>query len=375
MASNFFLFTFSFISGNLGTMKISTKTQLALLFLALACFIGVATALIVNSIVTNQIIFEAQERVKEHLSSARWVYESKVRDIDKVIRWTSIRHVLKEGIKRRDLSAIQKELLGLMSEEGLDFLTLVDRKGTVLFRFHNPEVSGDSLARDPFIKSALEKKGLSGTQIFSRDELLKEGKALADKAVLTSIPTPKEKPGQKVEETSGMILKSAHPVLDFNGEVLGVLTGGVLLNRNYEIVDRIKNIVFKDAKYKGKEIGTATIFLGDLRISTNVKDREGNRAIGTRAMKEVQEQVLEKGSPWVQRAFVVDGWYITAYEPIVDVENKIVGMLYVGMMESKYALLKENLILLFFLFSMTGMLFAFAVSFALSWKILKKKSS
>jgi len=86
-----------------------------------------------------------------------------------------------------------------------------------------------------------------------------------------------------------MVLKSAYPVFDFNGEVLGVLTGGVLLNRNYEIVDRIKNIVFKDAQYKGKETGTATIILGDLRISTNVKDKEGNRAVGTRAMREVQE--------------------------------------------------------------------------------------
>jgi len=58
-----------------------------------------------------------------------------------------------------------------------------------------------------------------------------------------------------------------------------VLTGGVLLNRDYEMVDRIKNIVFKDAKYKGKEIGTATIFLGDLRISTNVMDKEGSRPL------------------------------------------------------------------------------------------------
>jgi hypothetical protein len=45
------------------------------------------------------------------------------------------------------------------------------------------------------------------------------------------------------------------------------------------------------------------------------------------------------------------------------------------MMESRYALMKERLILLFFLFSMSGMLFAFVISFALSWKILKKKSS
>jgi two-component system NtrC family sensor kinase len=259
-----------------------------------------------------------------------------------------------------------------MEEEGLHFLTLVDRKGTVIFRFHNPKASGDNLIDDPFIKVALGKKGISGTQVLSGDELLREGENLAQMAIITSIPTPKERPTKKVEETSGMVLKSAHPVIDFNGEVLGVLTGGVLLNRNYEIVDRIKNIVFKDVKYKGKEIGTATIFLGDLRISTNVMDKEGNRAVGTRAMKEVQELVLGKGTPWIHRAFVVDDWYITAYEPILDIQDKIVGMLYVGMMENKYAMMKERLILLFFLFSMSGMLVALTVSFVLSWRILRK---
>ena len=315
-------------------MRISTKTQLALIFLALACFIGAVTSIIVNSLVTNQIIFEAQERVKEHLSTARWVYESKVRDIDRTIRWTSIRHVLKRGLKEKDISSIKNELLRLMTEEELNFLTLVDRKGTVIFRFHNPKVSGDSLIHDPFVKGALEKKAISGTQVLSGDELMREGESLAQMAIIPSVPTPKERPTKKVEETSGMVLKSAYPVIDFNGEVLGVLIGGILLNRNYEIVDRIKNIVFKGAKYKGKEIGTATIFLGDLRISTNVMDKEGNRAIGTRAMKEVQEQVLGKGEPWIHRAFVVDDWYITAYEPIQDIQDKIVGMLYVGMMES-----------------------------------------
>jgi two-component system NtrC family sensor kinase len=353
-------------------MKISIKTQLALIFLALACFIGVVTSIIVNSLVTNQIIFEAQERVKEHLSTARWVYDSKIRDVDRTIRWTSIRHVLKRGLKEKDISPIKNELLGLMEEEGLNFMTLVDRQGTVIYRFHNPKASGDGLINDSFIKVALGKKGISGTQVLSGDELLREGENLAQMAIITSVPTPKEKPTRKVEETSGMVLRAAYPIIDFNGEVLGALTGGVLLNRNYELVDRIKNIVFKDVKYKGKEIGTATIFLGDLRISTNVMDKEGNRAIGTRAMREVQEQVLGKGMPWVHRAFVVDHWYITAYEPITDIQDKIVGMLYVGMMESKYALMKERLILLFFLFSMSGMLVALTVSFVLSWRILKK---
>ena len=353
-------------------MKVFTKAQLALIFLAVACLIGVVTSLIVNSLITNQIIFEAQERVKEDLNTARYVYASKIRDIDRTIRWTAIRHVLKKGLREKNISSIRNELEGLMFEEGLDFLTLVDRNGLVVFRFHNPPVSGDSLLHDPFIKIALERKEISGTQVLSGDELSKEGRSLTLKAVIQSIPVPKEKRAKKIEETSGMVLKAANPIIDFNGEVLGVLTGGVLLNRNFEIVDQIKNIVFKDAKYKGKEIGTATIFLGDLRISTNVIDKEGNRAMGTRAMQEVQEQVLGKGVPWIQRAYVVDDWYITAYEPIRDVQDKIVGMLYVGMLESKYALMKERLILLFFFFSMSGMLIALAVSFFLSWRIFKR---
>jgi len=353
-------------------MKMFSKTQLALIFLAIACLIGVVTSIIVNSLITNQIIFEAQERVKEDLNTARYVYASKIRDIDRTIRWTSIRHVLKKGLKEKNISPIRNELEALMAEEGLDFLTLVDRKGTVVFRFHDPQASGDNSLHDLFISTALGRKEISGTQVLSGDELSKEGKDLAQKAMIQSIPVPKEKPTKKIEETSGLILKSAHPVVDFNGEVLGVLSGGILLNRNYEMVDRIKNIVFKDAKYKGKEIGTATIFLGDLRISTNVLDKEGNRAIGTRAMKEVQEQVLGKGTPWIHRAFVVDDWYITAYEPIRDVQDKIIGMLYVGMLESKYALMKERLILLFFFFSMSGMLIALTVSFILSYMVLKK---
>jgi len=355
-------------------MKLLTKTQLALIFLAIACLIGVVTSIIVNSLITNQIIFEAQERVKEDLNTARYVYTSKIRDINRTIHWTSIRHVLKKGLKEKNISPIRDELVGLMAEEGLDFMTLVDRKGTVVSRFHNPQASGDSLLHDLFIKSALGKKEISGTQVLSGDELSKEGATLAQKAIIQSIPVPKEKPARKIEETSGMVLKSAYPITDFNGEVLGALIGGVLLNRDYEIVDRIKNLVFKDAKYKGKEIGTATIFLGDLRISTNVMDREGNRAVGTRVSREVYEQVLGKGLPWIQRAFVVDDWYITAYEPIRDVQDKIVGMLYVGMLESKYALMKEKLILLFFFFSMSGMLIALTISFILSYMMLKTKT-
>ena len=91
-----------------------------------------------------------------------------------------------------------------------------------------------------------------------------------------------------------MALAAAVPIFDA-GNFHGVLYGGVLLNRNQEIVDRVRDTVFQNEIYKGRSIGTATIFLKDIRISTNVLNPDGNRAIGTVASEEVTKHVLTEG--------------------------------------------------------------------------------
>ena len=77
-----------------------------------------------------------------------------------------------------------------------------------------------------------------------------------------------------------MVAAVAVPVLDAQGEVQAVLYGGDLLNRRYEIVDAIKQQVFRDEVYEGKQIGAVTIFLGDLRISTTLKTEDGGGRSG-----------------------------------------------------------------------------------------------
>ena len=59
-----------------------------------------------------------------------------------------------------------------------------------------------------------------------------------------------------------------------------------------------------------------------LGISTNVLNQDGSRAIGTRIMANVYDQVVIKGQSYVGRAYVVNNWYITAYEPIKDAQTK-----------------------------------------------------
>jgi two-component system NtrC family sensor kinase len=150
----------------------------------------------------------------------------------------------------------------------------------VIVRTRNPELVGDDQSEDELIRRALQPNVLACPQIVPRQELLRESQDLAEQAYLEFIPTPKAAPRPEDKETSGLMLKAAATIIGENDEPLGVLYGGILLNRNYEIVDKIKEIVFKGEKYKGRETGTATIFQGDLRISTNVADEQGKRAIG-----------------------------------------------------------------------------------------------
>lgn len=90
---------------------------------------------------------------------------------------------------------------------------------------------------------------------------------------------------------------------------------------------------------------TATVFQrideGFLRISTNVMKLDGNRAVGTfiPQASPVIQTVLKKDT-FFGRAFVVNDWYLTAYEPII-IEGEVQGILYVGVKEKDLSLLHE----------------------------------
>jgi two-component system NtrC family sensor kinase len=182
-------------------------------------------------------------------------------------------------------------------------------------------------------------------------------------------PTPMASPSAKTLETSGMMFKAAAPILSADGKLLGVLCGGVLINRNYAIVDRVRKIVFKEEIYDGREVGTATIFQDDVRISTNVKNVDQSRAITTRVSAEVAEEVLKNGRTWRGRAFVVNDWYISAYAPLRDINEKIIGMLYVGTLERPYIDSLWRTSLVFLGITLLGMIIVSGVAFHVAGRI------
>jgi len=261
-------------------------------------------------------------------------------------------------------------LVRVKKGEGFDILNITDTSGNVLLRANNLSLAGDNQTHNELVAAALSRNiSVYATTIISVEDLQMESPSLVEQAHFTFIDTPMARPRSEIEQTSGMMLMAAAPIFDYQNNVIGILYGGVLLNRNYEIVDEIKRTVFQDLQYKGQDIGTATIFQDDVRISTNVKNEDGTRAVGTRIMEEVYNQVVLKGEPWIGRAYVVNNWYITAYEPIKNINQKIIGILYVGILEQKYVDINRQTVLVFLTITLVAALVSMILSYWISRRI------
>ena len=169
-------------------------------------------------------------------------------------------------------------------------------------------------------------------------------------------------PDARTRVDSGLVLLAAAPVSTQSG-LHGVLYGGVLLNRDFAMVDRINQLVFGGEQTAGRNIGTVSIFMGDVRVTTNVQSAPGQRAVGTRVSSEVERTVLEEGKHYYGRAYVVNDWHLTAYEPIRDHAGKIVGILYVGIPEKPFLAVRTGMMLSFLLVAAAGVIVVLGLTY------------
>ncbi len=291
-----------------GERSVNTiKSRLLLSFLSIILVLGISKSIMVYYIVEKDIIERAQKEVKIRLNTVRAVY---VRDLDTYKTEFTL-------ISERDNPDIIKEKLGL------DYLYIV-----------KPE--GDNIKSDIACEALRQNRGVGGIRIISREELLEMHNDLYDTIKIQVKDTEQARPGTLKVLESAMTVEYALPVNETSGKTSYIIYGGRVINNNNGIVDRARSLVFEQELYNEKPTGTVTIFQDDIRIATNVLDKEGNRAIGTRVSEAVYKKVVEEGRLWVARAFVVTDWYLTAYEPIKDINGHVIGILYVGMLEAPF---------------------------------------
>ncbi|WP_040571482.1 sensor histidine kinase [Shewanella benthica] len=214
----------------------------------------------------------------------------------------------------------------------LDFLSLVSLSEAAAdadLRFMLPKVKGSD--------------AYSGLMVLGPNRLARIDPDLVTVANILLVETPRSQKLTKTVEDRGLLSRSLLPIPDANGNIAWYLDGGILFNRDTRIVDHIRDLVYDKGTLPEHSIGTVTIFLDNIRISTNVplhffpQDGETQgRAVGSLVSEEVKQQVLSQGQLWVDRAFVFNDWFISAYSPLVDIQGNRIGMIYTGFSESPF---------------------------------------
>jgi two-component system NtrC family sensor kinase len=195
--------------------------------------------------------------------------------------------------------------------------------------------------------------------------------SLSHGAALEVKPTPMARPAAPGMLEDALVLEHALPLTDASGLATHILYGGRVLNRDERLVDRVRALVFDGRTFKGRPVGTVTFFLDDVRVATNVTDEGGERQLGTRVSEEVYHRVIAHGERWTGRAFVVDQWSLTSYEPVRDPDGAVIGMLYVGILEAPFNALARRLLGWFLLLLTTAVAAAVALAFWLAGAIAR----
>ena len=220
---------------------------------------------------------------------------------------------------------------------------------------------------------AVQKQKLSGRLSKDIDQQLRNQLQTVAKDVYALCQTQNE----SVEQTLEANLNVARDVLRKKGEVTlssdkaswtaknqlsgaiqnislpKLLVGGQWLGQSMSLRDYVP-VIDDTVKMVG---ATCTIFQrmdnegNMLRVATNVKAKDGSRAIGTfiparnpdGSPNAVVSKVLN-GSTYKGRAFVVDSWYLAAYEPLRDATGSIIGMLYVGVKQENVLSFRQAIV-------------------------------
>lgn len=147
---------------------------------------------------------------------------------------------------------------------------------------------------------------------------------------------------------------------------LYMLKGEHQINGDFSIIDTIKESTGADV----------TVFYQDVRVITTLYNDAGERMIGTKVNAVVVRDVLENGEPAFYPSVNIDGTpYFAYYNPIINSDGSLVGMLFVAKPTQKvYESMWASILPMIFL-GIAAMLLAGVVTVRFSGSLLRSISS
>ena len=328
-----------------------------LLYVLIASFVLVAAlAAGLNALVTSQVINEyllnAQtDRLQRDLDLTNGFYQQKLNGVIALSQFVALDpqtvaampvHLNGSFENTQAIDQVINRMIAASILDGTRSVLVLDADGNILTGRSiatdgkvTPAFAAGNWSQLPIVSRALAtEKSIVSTEVIPAIYLSQIG--LQDQAHIVVQATPQEqpKPFDPREGTAGLAIVGVYPLWNEYGQFSGAVLTAYLFNNDFSLVDYLKN----QAK-----VETTTVFLGDLRVSTNVPGENGGRAVGTRVSQDVFQKVLVQGQSYSGRVFVVNNWYIGSYEPLRDFQNNVIGMMYVGVRETIF----ESLVVAF----------------------------
>jgi len=316
-----------------GVMSLRTALILTMVLLGLLATVLVGAIGVYG--ISRNVVAAAQRRVDHDLAVLTAHYEQRLADL-------AGRLAARAG-EVQPASVDPALLSRLRAELDLTVLNVCGPDGAPVAGAYGDPNAAVPIRADPVLRRALLGETATGTVVLDAERLRQEGgSALANALTI--------RPGKgNAGVDQSLLWWVAVPLKDRAGRTVALLYGGKALNHNYVLVDRFRDLLFGREAHGGKPLGTVTVFLGGVRVATNVVDANRRRAVGTTVSRQVRGRVLDEGQRWSDRAWVVDAWYLSGYEPLRDPDGRIVGMLYVGLLEAPYVDLRTRWIVRFLL--------------------------
>jgi two-component system NtrC family sensor kinase len=357
-------------------LSLRLQTALVILFSLVALLTVGASALVTSKLISDYLTDAQARRVNRDMQLAEAFYEIKLDKISATARRLASSRPIRESLPQaaqgddRAIEVLEEPVANEIRSQTLTtnyFIVVLDAGGNAVLG-RTSRVAGEATPASPGNWSGLPMvaavlhgtEPLAATEVIPSDLLALVG--LAEQAYTPILETPKAapEPFDPREGTAGLTLTAVAPVLDEYGSVVGAVIVAHLFNNDFTIVDRIKEVAGVD---------TVTIFFGDLRVSTNVPNEQGQRAVGTRLSQQVRDQVLVRGLDFEGQAFVVKESFITRYTPLRDHAGQIVGILYVGARRASFVKLVNDFYVRISLIALATILVAVMIAIPISRSI------
>ena len=229
----------------------------------------VAALLIWGNAAYDQLLIT---KVRSDLAVARGYFDQVRAEVGGGTESVAASHALLRALQAGDPTALRQLLTASRERLGLDFLDVAP---------------ADALP--PALPAPRPQVPASPAwQVLAPAQFEQLAPQLRDRPQVPIVPTRNAAPSSRTVENRAMVMLASSAVTDDRGRVIAHLRGGILLNHNLPFIDHINRIVYPEGSLPLDSQGTATLFMDDVRITTNVRLFQDQRAIGTRVSQAVQ---------------------------------------------------------------------------------------